>query len=108
MGIKEKMLERIERDSIKVNVNGDVVYLKKSGLIKEWHVIYPPVNPDTRKWDKINLIFGGKSNALKTLGIVVFVGLMVLGIYDVIHSYSIIVSNPQVQSCLKEAGIILG
>ena len=105
--LKQKMLGRIELNSIKVDVNGEKVYLKKSGLIKEWHVIYPPVNPETGKWDVTNLIFGGKSQAIKSFIVVVIVGLLAVGVYDVISSYNNILANPTVQQCLKTGGIIL-
>lgn len=105
MGLKEKMLERIEKNSIKVDVNGEKIYLKKSGMIKEWHVIYPPVDPETNKWSLVNLIFGGKSNAIITAIIGIIVLLFALGIYDIISSYNLTMSNPIVQACLKSAGI---
>lgn len=106
--LKQTMLERIEKDSIKVNVNGEKVYLKKSGFPKEWHVIYPPVDPETGKWDKLNFLFGGKANALKYLVIGVIVLLLTLGVYEVVSSYNTIMSNPSVQICLQQAGISLG
>ena len=109
MGIKEIMLDRIEKDSIKVNVNGDIVYLKKSGfLVKEWRVIYPPVNPETKKWNKMNLIFGGKGNAIKYLAVGLMVVLLAIGVYDIVHSYNITMSNPAVKLCLDNANIKLG
>lgn len=108
MGIKEKMLEKIEKNSIKINVRGENIYLKKSGYPKDWHVIYPPVNPETGKWDLINLIFGGKANAIKYSVIGIIVLLLALGVNDIVHSYNITFSNPLVQECLKTAGITLG
>lgn len=108
MTLKEAMLRRIEKDSIKVDVKGETVYLKKSGFIKDWHVIYPPVNPETGKWDLINLIFGGKSNALKTFIIGVLLLMLVFGVWEVVNSYNTIFSNPIVINCLKLGGINLG
>jgi len=101
MGLKEKMLERIERDSIAVNVNGEKIYLKKSGKLKEWRVIYLPVDPETMKWNWANLIFGGKENAIKTFIIGFIVTLLAIGAYDLINSYNEVFSNPIVQACLK-------
>ena len=110
--LKKRMLERIERNSRKVNMGTDLnpnwVYLKNSGLIKEWHVIYPPVNPETNEWDTINLLFGGKSNALKTFVVGVLVVLLAFGVYQIISSYNTTLANPLVQSCIKNSGIILG
>lgn len=108
MGLKERMLERIEQNAIKVNVKGEKVYLKKSGFPKEWHVIYPPVDPETKKWDLTNLIFGGKANAVKTFVIGVIVLLLALGVYEIVQTYNATFSNPVVQACLQNAGIKLG
>lgn len=108
MGLKEVMLNRIEKDSIKVDVNGQKVYLKKSGLIKEWRVIYPPVNPETGKWDLVNLIFGGKANAVKYFFIGVILLLLAFGVMEVINSYNATMANPAVQACLNNSRIALG
>lgn len=102
--LKEIMLNKIEKDSIKIDVNGEKVYLKKSGIIKEWHVIYPPVNPETKKWNKINLLFGGKANAIKTLIVSIIVVLLALGVYDVVTSYNATFSDPNVVACINQAG----
>lgn len=108
MGLKEMMLDKIEKDSIKVNVNGDLVYLKKGGIFKEWKVIYPPVNPETGEWNYTNLIFGGTGNAIKTFFIGLLLLMLLYGAYDLMSSYNSVMSNPVVQSCLKTAGISLG
>lgn len=108
MGFKEKMLERIEQNSIKINVNGEKVYLKKSGMIKDWHVIYPPINPETRKINWANLIFGGKANAIKATIVFVIVVLFALGAYEMVSSYNNTFANSAVQACLKSSGVILG
>lgn len=107
MGLKEKMLERIEKNSIKVNVDGEKVYLKKGGFFEEWRVIYPPVNPETGKWDKINLFFGGKGNAFTTFLVGVIILALGFGAWEIIHSYNVTFSNQVVQQCLKQAGIVL-
>ena len=105
MGIKEKMLERIEKNSIKVNVRGENIYLKQSGMFKEWHVIYPPVNPETSKWDITNLIFGGKSNAVRTFIVGVLILLLIFGVSEIVKSYNFTMSNPIVQACLNMSGV---
>jgi hypothetical protein len=77
--IKTKMLNAIEKDSIKVDVTGEKVYLKKSGIFKEWHVIYPPVDPETGNWNKTNLIFGSaRSAVISLIAIIVVLGFAVL------------------------------
>ena len=78
MSLKKSMLERIERDSIKIGVDGEDIYLKKK---MGWHIIHPPVDMKSVelatdeegkvdwnkvKWNYTNLIFGGKANAIKT------------------------------------------
>lgn len=108
MGFKDKLLERIEKNSIKVNVGEEKIFLKKSGMFKDWHVIYPPIDPDTGKINWINLLFGGKANAVKVFIIGIITLLLVLGVYDLVSSYNETFSNPAVQSCLKNLGITVG
>lgn len=105
--LKQSMLERIERNAIKIDISGKKIYLKKSGMFKEWRVIYPPVNPETKKWDWVNFIFGGKSNAFRTFIVGVIILLLIFGISQIINSYESIMSNPTVQMCLRGAGIEL-
>lgn len=110
MGLKDYLLSRIEKDAIKIRLEGKYVYLKKSslfGLLKEWRVIYPPVDPETGKWDMVNLIFGGKSNMVKTIFVVVIVLLITYGIYEILKTYQEVFSNPVVQSCLNMLGVRL-
>jgi len=104
---KKRLLGKIEKNSIKVDVNGEVVYLKKSGIPKEWHVIYPPINPETEKINWINLFFGGKANAVKYFLIGVIILLLTFGVYSLVQSYYSIFFNPKVQFCLQQAGINL-
>lgn len=102
--LKKAMLDKIEKNSIKIDVDGEKVYLKKSGIIKEWHVIYPPVDPETKKWNKINVLFGGEVNAIKTLIVGIIVVLLVLGVYEVVTSYNATFSDPNVVACINQAG----
>ena len=76
-------------------------------MLKEWHVIYPPVNPETMNWDITNLIFGRKTQAITSLIVGVVVILLAIGVYDVISSYNNIITNPTVQLCLEKGGITL-
>ena len=120
MNLKKAMLERIERNSIKVDVDGESVYLKKKN---GWHLIYPPIdmssvekatdengNIDWKKvkWDKTALIFGNKSNAIKSSVVAIITLLLIFGVWQVIASYNQIALNPIVQGCLKQAGVTLG
>lgn len=119
MNLKKAMLERIKENSIEVDVNGETVYLKKKG---GWHVIYPPVNIESLekatdengnidwkkvKWDKIALLFGNKSNAVKTAIVGLITLLLAFGAWQLISTFNEIASNPVVQSCLKSAGLSL-
>ena len=108
MGIKEKMLDRIEKDSIKIDVEGQKVYLKKSGIFKEWRVIYPPVDPETKKWDITNLIFGGKTNAFGTFIVGIIVLMMAYGVYELVNSYNSFFENPVIRACLEASNIKIG
>lgn len=123
MNLKEAMFNKIEKNSIKINTGEEEIYLKKSGLIKDWRVIYPPIdlisvekntnedgviNWDKVEWNKINLIFGGYRNALNTLLITGIILLIIIGAYDLVNSYNSIINNPIIQSCVKSAGIVLG
>lgn len=106
-GLKKSMLERIEKDSIKVNVDGERVYIKKSNFFG-WRVIHPPINPETGGWNKLNLIFGGKANALFGLFLLIITLLFWLGIRETLSSYDAFINNPIVQICLRNAGFQIG
>ena len=122
MNLKKAMLERIEQKSIKINVGTEekkeYIFLKNTG---GWHVIYPPVNIKSVdkattngitnwkevKWNYTNLIFGGKKNAVWTAIIGAITLFLAIGIKQIIVSYNIIASNPIIQACAKQAGIVL-
>jgi hypothetical protein len=119
MNLKKKMYDRIEKNCIKINLNGEQVYLKNS---LGWHVIHSPVdlksveeNTDSRgninwdkvKWDKVALIFGSKQNAITTAIVGVITLLIAFGVRQVILSFNTVMSNPIVQACLKSAGIAI-
>jgi hypothetical protein len=119
MNLKKAMYDRIERDCIKVNVNGNTVYMKTKGSIR---IIYPPVdiksveeNTDSMgnidwkkvKWDKVALIFGSKQNAIMTAIVGIITLLLAWGAHQLISSFNTIISNPIVQGCLENAGLIV-
>jgi hypothetical protein len=119
MNLKRVMLERIEQKSIKILVEGEPIFLKKTG---GWHVIYPPVDMDSVenairqdgsvdwnrvKWNWTNLIFGGKKNAIMTAIIGIITLAAVFGAWQLIASYNSIVENPIFQECARQAGIII-
>ena len=125
MNLKQSMFEKIKKNSIEVNVgtdeNPEYIYLKNSW--GGWHTIYPPVNLDSIdkatdergitnwkkvKWNYLNLIFGGKGNAIMYAIVGILILLLYFGVSQVFSSYTQIISNPQVMECIKAAGISLG
>jgi hypothetical protein len=101
-GLKKKLLDRIERKAIKSELEGEIVYLKKSvvPLIGDWGRIYPPVNEDG-SWNIVNLIFGGRRNLIKLLIILAIVGMVLLGFYEVFSSYNQLAGTDCVKACLE-------
>lgn len=129
-----KVMERIEKNAIKIpNVDGETLYLKKSGFItKDWHRVYPPIDepeeidkiPEEKekgyvyyeknginfkaRINKANLYLGGKKNFIKTTLGVALILIVILGLYyNVFVNYNNIIHNPTVVQCLKNAGIYL-
>ena len=130
----DKVMERIEKNAIKIpNVDGETIYLKKSGFItKDWHRVYPPIDepeeidniPEIKekgyvyykkdktsfkaRVNKMNLYLGGKKNFIKTtLGFAAILLIIVGLYYSVFVSYNNLIHNQIVVQCLKNAGIYL-
>jgi hypothetical protein len=102
---KETMQRRIEHNAIKVNVNGEDILLKKSGLfVKEWHRFHPPINEDG-SWNWMNFIFGGKSNLVNLIAILVIIALLFIGIGEIFGGLQKIIDTPCVQSCINAVKI---
>lgn len=119
MNLKKLIFDKIKKNSIQLNVDGEDIYLKKSG---DWHVIYPPINIKSVeeatdenenidwnkvKWNKINLIFGSKSNAIISSIIAIITLMLMFGVSQLINSYNMVATNPYIQECIKGAGIKL-
>lgn len=113
MTFKEKLQERIEKNSVKISgvqwtekngtIHSDEVILKRSRipLIGDWGRIYPPIDENGKiLW--INSIFGGSKNFIKLLLVLGIVGLFLLGYYEVFHSFEV-----YKQSCIPINGTIL-
>ena len=101
--LKQSFRDRIERDAVKSEMTyhinkgtknnpnriaiTETVYIKRSKipLIGDWARIYPPVNEDG-SWNIINLIFGGKKNLLKLLGVSAIIA-MVLFEFKYLFNY---------------------
>ena len=70
MGIKESLYEKTLGKAKKINIDGEIVYLKKTGIFtKDWQKINPPIEERDGKleWNKLNLCFGGKRNLIRLI-----------------------------------------
>jgi hypothetical protein len=102
MSFKEKLQKRLEKNAIKVNVNGEDILMKKSGLLtKDWHRFHPPINEDG-SWNWMNFVFGGKSNLINLLAILGIIALLFLGLHEIFTNVQNILDTPCVQSCLNQ------
>ena len=101
--LKQWFLRRIEERAVKSELDGEIVYLKKSKipLVGDWGRIYPAVNEDGT-WNFTNLIFGGKQNFIKLILILIIIAFVLLGFYEVFNQYSNVVNNECVKLCLKK------
>jgi len=100
MSFKETMQRRIEKNAIKININGEDVLLKKSGLfVKEWHRFHPPINEDG-SWNIKNLIFGGKANLVNFIVIMIIMAMLLIGLGEIFSGMQHIIDTPCVQSCI--------
>ena len=78
MGIKEELYKKSLGKAKKINIDGEIVYLKKTGIVaKDWQKINPPVEEKDGKleWNKLNLCFGGKKNLIKLILIMLLLSL---------------------------------
>jgi len=111
MGWKERLQERIERNTVKSELawtdkNGrqhtEMVYLKRSRIpiLGDWTRIYPPIDENGNvKW--LNLIFGGYRNLIKLIVVMLIVG-MVLYQFKIVFTYIEYLRNlPCVKTCLE-------
>lgn len=93
-----------------VFVDGDIINLKKGSL--GYRVVYPIRNPDGKiNW--INLLFGGKANAIRIIFYIIIIVLLYFGINELISQYKLIAANPCdfCSSCFQKSlpyGKVLG
>lgn len=74
-----------------VTVNGEKVYLKKDAL--GWRVVHPIKNSDgSINW--MNLLFGGKSNLLTIIFIIIIFAGLYFGIKNMFDSCQTFLNNP--------------
>jgi len=87
MGFKERIQEKIEKNTVKIpdltwtdnqgTPHTETILLKKSKLplVGDWSRIYPPINEDGSV-NISNLIFGGKKNFFKLVLIIILLGFL--------------------------------
>ena len=92
--VKRWMQERLEKGAIKSELDGEIVYLKKSNmpLIGDWGRIYPPINEDgTINW--VNFIFGGYKNLIKLIILVAIIGMVLFQFMELFNYIEAIQSH---------------
>lgn len=76
---KQKLRKQTLKRCVIADLDGEEVYLKKGGFLKEWGRIYPTVSNENKiNW--VNLIFGGWRNLIK----LIFVMLILIGFYGLL------------------------
>lgn len=86
--VKEKKVKWVEAHELP---EGEKVYLKKDFI--GWRVVDPWKDEQGRiNW--FNLLLGGKRNLYMLIGILALVGLLYLGIDELISNYKIIAEAP--------------
>jgi len=113
--LKEVFKSRIEKNAVKTELSWtdkdgilqtEIVYLKRSSLpLGDWHRIYPPVDEVTNKWNKANLIFGGKKNLFKLILIALVMVLFFLSFIEMSSNYNTLAELPCVRNCLNPINI---
>jgi hypothetical protein len=93
--LKERLKRKVVDSSKKIELDGEVVYIKKSNmpLIGGWGIVQPPVNEDNT-WNIPNVLFGGKQNLFKLLGILFIMVLFFLGFNDLFAGCRHIAEEP--------------
>ena len=101
--LKIKLQKKIEEDTVKSELKGEVVILKKSKmpLVGDWTRIYPPVNEDG-SWNIPNLLFGGKKNLIRML---ILLAVIAMVVWQFAENYSVL--GQAVECCNKCNGLNL-
>ncbi len=114
MGLKEKLFAKVTRNAVKSEMDGEVVYLKRSAGIfeflpkfvskplKEWKQIYPPVNEDN-SWNWFNLFFGGKKNFWTLILLFILIGLILLQFTELFNYIDIVHQDICFQQCMNDS-----
>ena len=113
MSFKDRLQERIEKNSVKSEMswtdkNGNIyteeVIMKKSSmpLVGDWNRIYPPIDENgSINW--INTIFGGRKNLIKLIIIFTIILMVFLAFREVSLAYENLKNMPCVQNCIEWA-----
>ena len=113
MGFKEKLQEKIEKNSVKStlswtdksgNFHTEDVLLKRSRipLVGDWGRIYPPINENgSMNW--MNFLFGGYKNLVKLLLFGAIIAMVLFAFSEIFHSIELFKSQPCVQGCIELA-----
>ncbi len=84
MSLKQSILDNIEKNCVKSELDGKEVYLKKSKmpiLGGEWKEIHPPINENgSVNW--MNFLFGGWRNLVRLILIFILIGMVIAQFYQ--------------------------
>lgn len=109
MSFVEALQRRIEKKTVKSELHGELVYLKKGSMaswlplgigdwLSEWKQIRPAVDEDGNiVW--VNLLVGGWRNFWTLAFVLAIVGLVFLQFSDIFRYLETITNNPCVQLC---------
>jgi len=101
--LKRSMLEKIERNAVKSEMKGEIVYLKKSKLPLiggDWQQIHLPVNEDN-SWNLVNLLVGGKRNLKILIALILIVGMVLFQFWMNFNYIETLRNNPCIKICLE-------
>ena len=111
MSFKEALQRKIEKNTVKSELHGEVVYLKKGSALSwmplgigdwfsEWRQIRPAVNEDGKiSW--INVLVGGWRNFWTLIIILAIVGLVFLQFADIFRYVETLTNDPCVRVCIE-------
>ncbi len=110
MSLVENLQRKLEKNCIKSELDGEVVYLGKGSILswlpligdwfKEWGQVYPPVNEDGKPlWG--NIVFGGWRNFTKLLIIMGIMAMAFYGVYEMLSGMQSIINTTCVQNCIN-------
>ena len=88
----EEKLNEVKPKKIKcIEVEGEKVFMKKDSL--GYRIVYP-FRDESGKWIWWNILFGGKRQAINYLILLIILGIVFLGVKELIHNYNLVMANP--------------